>query len=266
MTKPITIQSFWRGRPLSNVEILCVKSFLAHGHDFCLWAYDEVKNLPAGARVADAREVLPEAHFFVNQNEGFGKGSPSPFSDLFRMALLARYGGWWTDMDVICLRPWDIPQELVIASSDENQWGRIPNANVLRSPAGHAFPTGAMELLQNRDPAKTGHVDGPHTVQRMVREHHLEDSVVPHWWFNPIQWRYTKYLIRPEEFMLHPRRLKRTFGITERLGRVHPDSYAVHLWGEMWTANGFDRNASYHPDSLFESLKRRHGVVNKRSF
>src|SRR6187549_1688111 len=35
--------------------------------------------------------------------EGFGKGSPSAFSNHFRYRLLAEKGGWWIDTDVVCL-------------------------------------------------------------------------------------------------------------------------------------------------------------------
>jgi hypothetical protein len=254
------IQSFWRGRPLSKLEILSLKSFLQNGHEFVLWSYDHVANIPAGVTRADAREILPESAFFLNTSDDFGKGSPSPFSDLFRMALLALRGGWWVDLDVVCLRPWDIPAELVIASSDEREYGILPNANALRSPAGHSFVVACAARLRARDASSAGHADGPHTVQQFVKDLHLEDAVAPPYWFNPVQWRYVKYLLQPEEFYLHPRRLKRTFGITERVGKVHHDSYAVHLWGEMWTQSGLDRDARYHPDSILERLKHRYGV------
>jgi hypothetical protein len=261
MSSAAIIQSFWHGRPLSKVEILCVQSFLDHGHAFRVYAYDDVKGLPAGAQTADAEEIVPRSRLFVNTTTGFGRGSPSPFSDLFRMTLLARKGGWWTDMDVVCLRPWNITQELVIASSDEHRWGVCPNANVLRSPPGHPFAMQAAELLSARDPTAARHADGPHTVQKLVRDLELSDHVVPPWWFNPVQWRYTRYLLQPEEPLLHPRRLKRALRLTEPLGRVRPESYAVHLWGEVWTNSGYDRNGAYPANCLFEQLKRRHRIA-----
>src|SRR6266566_3747619 len=110
----VTVNSFWKGRPFSKIEELCVKSFLAHGHRFRLYAYDDVEGCPRGCDLADANEVVPATRFFVNSNPGFGYGSPSPFSDLFRMTLLEHKGGWWTDMDVVCLRPWDFSSSTVV--------------------------------------------------------------------------------------------------------------------------------------------------------
>jgi hypothetical protein len=36
------------------------------------------------------------------------------------------------------------------------------------------------------------------------------------------------------------------------------DSYAIHLWNEMWRRNEQDKNASYPPDCLYEQLKLKY--------
>jgi mannosyltransferase OCH1-like enzyme len=47
---------------------------------------------------------------------GHGKGSYAGFSDIFRYALLYKYGGWWVDMDVTCLKPFDVDEPYVFRS------------------------------------------------------------------------------------------------------------------------------------------------------
>ncbi|MGI9297604.1 MAG: hypothetical protein ACR2QC_06880 [Gammaproteobacteria bacterium] len=37
------------GKPLSNMERLCIYSFCANGHDFHLWAYGDLPNVPKDA-------------------------------------------------------------------------------------------------------------------------------------------------------------------------------------------------------------------------
>ncbi len=37
-----------------------------------------------------------------------------------------------------------------------------------------------------------------------------------------------------------------------------PATYAVHLWNEMWRRGGRDKNNQYHPDCLYERLKKKH--------
>jgi hypothetical protein len=102
-----TFQSFWSGGALSPYESLCLRSFIDRGHAFDLYTFDLNLAVPDGVRVCDAAELLAPQDFFVYQ-EGFGKGSPSAFSNLFRYKLLVEKGGWWVDTDVVCLAQ-DIP-------------------------------------------------------------------------------------------------------------------------------------------------------------
>lgn len=54
------IQSFWYGNELSQVEQLCIKSFLANGHDFHLYTYNEnLVGVPDGCKLLDANHIVP---------------------------------------------------------------------------------------------------------------------------------------------------------------------------------------------------------------
>ena len=64
---------------------------------------------------------LVEALAALEQSDGGVRaipdsGSLAAFSNLFRYKLLLERGGWWVDTDVICLRPFRVRDELVIAS------------------------------------------------------------------------------------------------------------------------------------------------------
>ena len=100
---PHTFQSFWHGDALSPYELFCLKSFIDCGYAVDLYTYDVNLVVPAGVRVCDAAELISRKEVFVYQAEGFGKGSPSAFSNHFRYRLLAEKGGWWIDTDVVCL-------------------------------------------------------------------------------------------------------------------------------------------------------------------
>ena len=104
------IQGLWLGEPLSTLERLCMKSFMANGHEFHLYAYEELQGIPKGVVVKDANEIVPKER--IKEFRWF-----AGFSDFFRYSLLAKKGGWYVDMDVICLRPFDFPSEYVFASS-----------------------------------------------------------------------------------------------------------------------------------------------------
>lgn len=111
------INGLWIGSSLSPLELLTLHSFVAHGHEFHLWLYDEIENtLPKGVLIQDANRIIPKSNVFkrrkADPKHGIGKGSfGSPFSDLFRYKLLYEVGGWWVDMDVTCLKrfEFDVP-------------------------------------------------------------------------------------------------------------------------------------------------------------
>ncbi len=101
------IHGLWIGNKLSNLELLTLHSFRYFGHDFYLWAYEKILTpLPPQVFVKDANEIIPKEKVFKYKNfnqYGHGKGSYAGFSDIFRYALLYKYGGWWVDMDVTCI-------------------------------------------------------------------------------------------------------------------------------------------------------------------
>ena len=52
------IQSLWIGPRLSNMEHLCIKSFIDFGHEFHLYTYDKVDNIPEGVIVKDGISII----------------------------------------------------------------------------------------------------------------------------------------------------------------------------------------------------------------
>lgn len=101
------VHGLWIGEKLSPLELLCIRSFLNAGHQFYLWTYQPIHNLPSETKQMDANFILPHNKVFSYSNfnkYGHGKGSYAGFSDIFRYKLLYEYGGWWTDMDITCLK------------------------------------------------------------------------------------------------------------------------------------------------------------------
>ncbi len=106
------VHSLWIGKTLSVIELLTIHSFLKHGYVFNLWIYEPLEtSVPDAVFIRDANIILPETKIFFYQNQsqfGIGKGSVAGFSDIFRYKLLHDVGGWWVDMDVTCLQPFQI--------------------------------------------------------------------------------------------------------------------------------------------------------------
>jgi len=95
------VASLWVGPELSWMEQICLMSFLEKGHRTILYAYDEVKSVPDGVEVRDAREVMATDQIIYHVNTG----SPAFHSDVFRLRLLEQTDYLWIDTDAYCLKP-----------------------------------------------------------------------------------------------------------------------------------------------------------------
>jgi hypothetical protein len=64
--------------------------------------YEDLE-VPIGVRLRDANEVMPKENLFFLENSHSSKKDVAPFSDYFRLKFLHDFGGWWCDVDTICL-------------------------------------------------------------------------------------------------------------------------------------------------------------------
>jgi hypothetical protein len=258
------IQGLWIGKELSNIEQLCIKSFLKNGHEFHLYTYNEIENIPIGTILKNGSDILPEKEIFTIK-EGWGKGSYSAFADIFRYALLSQKGGWWVDMDVICLRPFELSQDLVICSSYEYEWGEQANNCILKAPAGHELLHFMLEICHSKEKSeiKFGELS-PHLIQKAVKELKLSDFIVPFFYFNPISWKMVDDCIAYKKIGLKKRVkeiLRPVLKPESMKGRtINKESFSVHLWNEIWRQNGLNKNGKYHKSSMFETLKLQYGI------
>lgn len=113
MSQKIIVNGLWLGKNgLKQMEILTIKSFAAQGAEFHLWHYGDVQGkMPEGVILRDGNEILPKEKIFrypSNMLLGFGGNSFVGFSEIFRYKVLYEIGGWWSDMDVVCLKPLDL--------------------------------------------------------------------------------------------------------------------------------------------------------------
>ena len=129
------MQSLWVGTRLSTMEQLSIRSYLDQGHDFHLFTYGSVEGVPAGASVRSGEEVLPAADIF-RYRRGRGRGSVSAFSNRFRYRLLLDRGGWWSDLDSVCLKPLEFAEEHVFGYERSPDGGTLVGTGLFKAPAG----------------------------------------------------------------------------------------------------------------------------------
>ncbi len=129
------MNSYWGDGPLTQLERICLSSFVQNGARYNLYAYDEPSGVPEGITVRDASEILPEERVFRYPAGTLNEGSLSGFSNLFRYTLLQHNGGWWVDTDVCCLRPFEADRDELYLR-EETQSGEFFVAScIFRAPS-----------------------------------------------------------------------------------------------------------------------------------
>ena len=217
MTQPI-MQSLWIGPRLSVMEQLSIRSYLALGYAFHLYTYESVENIPAGVEVRMAAEILGPEEIFCYQN-GPGKGSHAAFANGFRYKLLLERGGWWTDLDSICLRPLDFADDHVLGLEHEPDGSQCVAVGLVKAPPGSPVMEKCWDACRraNRSQLVWGQI-GPRLMNQAIRAVDVPVRILDPIAFYPINyWQHGKLI---------------------RGGRISAESYAIHLWHARWTRPG----------------------------
>ena len=219
------------------MEQLSIASFLANGHDYHLYVYADVKNIPGGTEAKDAKSILPSSDIF----QYTGRPSYAGFANFFRYKLLLEKGGWWADTDTVCLKPFDFPEEFVF-SSEISKGEEVVNCGVVKAPAGSDAMAFAWEECQVKDPGKLVWGEtGPMLMAEAVRKFSLERYRQPYHVFCPLGFFEWQKILEPDSEAI-----------------LQSSSHAIHLWNEKWRQAGQNKNAQYAETSIYEQLKKRY--------
>ena len=261
------IQSLWVGEKISKLERLCMKSFLAHGHPFHLYIYHELGGIPSDVCLMDANEIIPE-----NDIQTYPLPDHASRSDWFRQKLLSLNGGWWVDMDVVCLKPFDFTNEIVFSHE-----GDYFTNSILKFPANHPL-TNAMSFWAERPydfppwkiESKRG-IPRPVPIYRAWKHWNRRRSGYRWHWgevagpkpFSRAVHHYglSKYGLASNLLMDVNMWSSRTlFKDAENGWPIHNDAMSVHFYNNSISRADMDKDANYSPGSPFEILKCRYGV------
>ncbi len=238
------VHGMWIGNTISNMELLTIKSFIAHGHQFYLWVYDnpEIDNI-SGLVLKDATEIIPRSYVFSYKNKnkyGHGKGSYAGFSDIFRYKLLYEYGGWWVDMDVTCLKAFDFKGPYVF----RQHHNMSVVGNVMKCPKGSNVMKSSYEKAIKEVDAENTDWHKPISI--------LNEFIV----LNKLTDYIRKDLSYPDDWRVIRSFIKRN---------VEYDScfYFIHWLNEEWRARNLSKDR-YRYNSLLGRLMRKYEVDNSR--
>lgn len=246
------VQGLWIGDSLSTVEKVCILSFIKHGHEFHLYTYNKVKNVPDNCIIKDANEILPENEiFYYDTTQSLsGKRTPAAFSNIFRYKLLYDKGGYWIDMDMICFKPFNFKEEYVF-SSELSPDGEVINCGVMKCPKGSDFANYCYNICNNKDKSKIkwGEI-GPSLTKESVYKYDLEKYVKSWDTFCPIDYKSINKFVNGNCF------------------QIDKKWYSVHLWNELWRKNNINKdnlNFQFISSVLFninlDSILNKAGVL-----
>ena len=237
------VRTFWHGGQLSPYEILCLTTFVDHGHPIELYSYDTSLTVPRGVQVRDAAEILPESRVYFYAS-GPGKGSVAGFTNLFRYLLLRQKGGWWVDTDVLCLSSRLPAVDRFFAWEDDDRLV-IGNA-VLKFPANDALLQQCLADLTLFSPDAPWGTTGPYLLTAIVKDQGLAAEAQPF----------------PTAYPWHHSRTFEVFDPewTDAVKNATSGAMLQHLWHENFRRCGIIKVLRPPPGSYLDELFIRHKV------
>lgn len=255
------VQSLWIGPKLSELEILSIKSFINQGHIFHLYIYDDIENLPEidNLLIKDGNTILDREEIFTFDDKNY-----LPFSDIFRYKMLYLNGGYWVDLDMICLKKLDFKEDYIFSSERTIQKGQyrnrtkteISNIGILKSPKNSDFYKEVFESCleyRNRN-KKHNNLEFMVLMRKFIEKYNLNRYIKSAKLFCPLDWWHTKEAFEGTYF-------KEKYGVSEYNYDDFKDiSYTIHMWRSlMKKRHKIDLfNIKYKDESLWKILKDKY--------
>ena len=188
--------------------------------------------------------------------------SVASFSDWFRYAMLCKVGGYYADMDTVCIKPFDFGDAFVFGLERDGHaangmiggWDDVIQKMLMaceKFPKIMPWDSTKTKLRKirrrikfaGREGTRYGSVGGPLPFTDALRYHNLLHLGQSPEVFYPVAAPDWKSIF--------------TSGIEHN---ITENTHAVQLWNSRAEANGLDKNADFPPESLIEQLKRKHKI------
>lgn len=245
---------FWIGK-LSNYEILTLKSYLNNGFIVKLWTYenkisniDIIKDLDI--EIANAEKILEE-DLIYKFSQGSQKANPASFANLFRLHLMVKEGGWWFDLDCVCLK--NVEEFITIAKNSEfvlgSEYKNYVGNSVMyfksKNIAKKLIDEINIEINKNNYNFYWGQI-GPDLITEYFLKNNLMHLVLEKKYF---------YNTEAKDFRLF---LESKNKFKNIMIENHNQSLTCHLWNEMFNKYSYNKNYMPPKNSYLEHLFNVH--------
>ena len=207
------VNGFWHGSELGELEKLCIESWIKNGYEFYLWVYDLDIEVPDKVVIANANHIVQFSEYFT-YDEGHSKGTAIAFSNLFRAQLLYQRGGLYTDLDVLCLKPYDFNERFVFSEQgDSTHSYHVATCILYAKEMGESFFDDWTDWIMAKKNKTISHGDlGPDLFTKLITLYNLREYVLPKEYFCPVDWESYKDVLEYES-----------------------DSHGLHLYRSLWS-------------------------------
>ncbi|MEW6769398.1 MAG: hypothetical protein AB1342_15350 [Pseudomonadota bacterium] len=238
--RPQLVQTFWHGGEIAPFQLLCLRSFVDHGHQVEVFTYEDDLKHPEWLTWSNASDIVPRDRILVQA------GSQIEIrSDLFKFALLNQRGGWWIDPDVLLAGP-DLPDaEIFHAGTGDFE---LVSTAALKFPKQHPFVEAALKEI-SADNFRADDRAGERLLTRIIWRGRLEKDLLAMPPLSRLSWFGIADLFDPEK--------------VSDLERDTKGSQFLHLHMDAWRRAGIPQRIGPPEGSLLDYLFRKHdtGVV-----
>lgn len=172
---------------------------------------------------------------------GPGAGSPALHANLFRLVLLERYGGWWSDTDTALLRT-ELPSAPIYLAAEEEHFTN----SILKFPSGHPLLHEAAELARKAGDDVPWATTGPTLLTALILKYGLEGWVAPPEHGCPFMYTDVPAFFDPSR--------------TEELLRRSSSATFMHLCHEIWRRSGIPTDLGPPAGSFLDHQFRQSGL------
>jgi len=219
------VHGLWIGESLSILERLCITSFLRNGYTFNLYTFNKM-DVPEGCNLLNAGDIISEIFTYKN-------GSYAAVSNIFRLKVLYKYGGLYTDLDIICIKPMEIKEKYMIpkeySENCEIPWAGMLYCKDKEDPVIAELISRAEKKIEDIKNGKMQWGLGEYIVTNFVNIVGKK-YLMPAKYFMSCDFNSWKNILDPNV------PIKRG---TKKLSECH---FFIHCWNEMWRKSGIDKN------------------------
>jgi hypothetical protein len=248
------------------MEQMCLLSFIENGHRTILYVYDDVKSVPDGVEIRDAREIMPTDKIIYHANTG----SPAFHSDVFRLRMLEQTDFLWVDTDAYCLKPF-VKQKHGFFFGWITDKRRITNTGVLGLPKTSKILHSMLELTKDEYPIPPWATAKRQDELRQLKSsgNGVHMSLMPWGVCGPealyffgqesgeIEYAFDGPVLYPVPFSA-TRTLHRTHLKKLVYAEITDETISVHLWGRRFR-NIFAQSGGMPPEGSYaDDLCKKH--------